>query len=83
VLKAVYDRRIAPFKSSLPETDLEALNMACFRPKYAAIDLRGVLPYYSNKVARYLEEVPNAYVEYNVSMIIQKWNPYLTISNRT
>jgi hypothetical protein len=49
MLKAVYDRHIAPFKSSLPETDLEALNVTYFRPKKSAeIDLRGVLPYYSS-----------------------------------
>ena len=35
VPKAVYDRRIALFKSSLRENDLEALNMACFRTKYS------------------------------------------------
>jgi hypothetical protein len=82
VLKAVYDRHIAPFKSFLPETDLEALNMACSRPKYAAIDLRGVLSYYSNKVACDLEEVSNAYVEYKESMIIQKRSPYLRLFKR-
>jgi hypothetical protein len=65
VLKAVYDRHIAaPFKSCLPETDLEALNMVCFLPKNAGNDLRGVRPYYSNKVACDIKELPNAYVEY-------------------
>jgi hypothetical protein len=79
VLKAVYDRHIAPFKSSLPETDLEALNKACFLPKWATIDLRGVRPYYSSKVACDLEEVSNAFVQYKESMIIHKWSPYMRI----
>jgi hypothetical protein len=57
--------------------------MACFRPKYAAIDLRGDRPYYSNKVACDLGEVPKAYAEYKESMIIQKWSPYLRTLIRT
>jgi hypothetical protein len=83
VLKAVYDRHITPFKSYFPETGLKALNMACSLPKYATIDLTGVLLYYANNVACDLEEVPNAYLEYKESMIIQKRSPYLSLFKRT
>jgi hypothetical protein len=83
VLKAVYDRHIAPYKSSLPNTDLEAINLACVRRDYAAIDLEDVLPYYRNRVACDLQEVPKAFVEFKVSMIIQKRSPYLGLFKRT
>jgi hypothetical protein len=83
VLRAVYNRHIAPYKSSLPDTDLEALNLVCARRNYAAIDLEDALPYYSNKVVCNLQEVPKAFVEFKVSMIIKKKSPYLGIFRRT
>jgi hypothetical protein len=79
VLRAVYDRHMAPYMSSLPEKDLDALNLACTRHNYAAIDLRDVLSYYSNKVVCSLQEVPKAFVEFKESMIIKKKSPYLRI----
>ncbi|XP_023719304.2 glutamate receptor ionotropic, delta-1 [Cryptotermes secundus] len=83
VLRAVYDKHMAPYKSALPSTGLEALNLVCVRPNYAAIELKDALPYYSNKVVCNLQEVPNACVEFKGSMIIQKKSPYLGIFRRT
>jgi hypothetical protein len=83
VLKAVYERHIAPYKSWLPDTDLEALNLICSRHNYAAVDLNNVLPYYSNKMVCKLQEVPKAFVEFKASMIIEKKSPYLGIFRRT
>ncbi|XP_021925047.1 glutamate receptor ionotropic, delta-1-like [Zootermopsis nevadensis] len=60
VLRAVYDRHMAPYVSSFPEGDLEALNMACARHNFAAVDLKNILPYYSDKLICSLEEVPKA-----------------------
>jgi hypothetical protein len=83
VLKAVYNRHIAPYKSSFPEEEWEALNLACTRRKYAAVHLSDILPYFSDKVACSLQEVHQAVFEYKASMIIQKKSPYLGIFKHT
>jgi hypothetical protein len=83
VLRAVYKRHIAPYKASLPDTDSEVLNMPCVRHNYAAIDLKNILPYHSNKVVCDLQEVPKASLEIQGSMIIRKKSPYLGILKRT
>lgn len=74
---------MAPYKSAFPEKDLEALNLACARNNYAAVDLKDVLSYYSNKVVCSLQEVPKAFVEFKESMIIKKKSPYLGIFKHT
>jgi hypothetical protein len=83
VLRAVYERHIAPYISSLPDTDLGALNLLCARHNYAATNVEDILPYYSNQVVCNLQAVPKAFVEYEVSMIIKKQSPYLGIFRRT
>jgi hypothetical protein len=83
VLKAVYNRHVAPYQSSFPETGLEALNLVCKRRNYAAIDLEGISSYYSDKLACSLQEVHQAFVEHEGSMIIEKKSPYLGIFKHT
>jgi hypothetical protein len=83
VLKAVYNRHIAPYKSSFPETDIEALNLVCTHRRYAVIQSTDLFSYYSDKLVCNLQEVHQAFVEYDASMIIQKKSPYLGIFKNT
>jgi hypothetical protein len=83
VLKAVYNRHIAPYKSSFPEKALDALNLACKSRNYAAIEEKDFSSYYTDGVACSLQEVQQAFVEYKASMIIQKKSRYLGIFKHT
>jgi hypothetical protein len=74
---------MAPYKSLIPSTNLEAMKLVCVRRNYAAIDLEYILPYYSDKLACNLHKVPKASVELQGSMIIKKKSPYLGILRRT
>jgi hypothetical protein len=69
--------------SSLPETNLEALNLACTRRKYAAMEVEDILSFVSDKLVCSLQEVHQASVIVKGSMIIQKKSPYLGIFKHT
>jgi hypothetical protein len=65
--------------SSFPETDLEALNLACTRRNYAVVDVIDVLKFFADKLVCSLQDVHQASVKLKASMIIQKKSPYLGI----
>jgi hypothetical protein len=83
VLRAVYEKCIAPIEPFIPNTTLERVEMICANKKYSAIANENDIFMYLNKLNCTVRKVPKAYIAGVVSFAIQKKSPYRGILKQT
>lgn len=83
VLKAVYEKQIAPIEPFVPNTTLGRVEMICADKKYSTIANENDVFAYLNKLNCTVLKVPNAYIAGVISFAIQKGSPYRGILKHT
>jgi hypothetical protein len=83
VLRAVYEKCIAPIESSVPNTTLGRIKMICANKKNAAIVNENDVFMNLNNLNCTVRKVPKAYIAGVASFAIQKESPYRGILKQT
>ena len=83
VLRAVYEKCIAPIESFIPNSTLERVEMICADRRYSTIANENDVFKYLDKLNCTVRKVPNAYIAGVVSFAIQKKSPYRGILKQT
>lgn len=83
VLRAVYEKCIAPIEPIVPNTTLGRVEMMCAHKKYSIIANENDVFGYLNKLKCTVLKVPKTYIPAVVSFAIQKGSPYRGILKQT
>ncbi|KAJ4427733.1 hypothetical protein ANN_25385, partial [Periplaneta americana] len=82
MLQTIYQKHIAPYKATLPDSMQEGLELVCTQQRYAAMSYSRVLTSFKNLKCS-VQKIPNAYISVIKSLAICKNSPYLGILKHT
>ena len=79
VMREVYIKTIAPYETSFGKNNREVIEKVCTTDKYAFLSDSTVIASTAKNLKCSIQEVPKAYIDVLLSLVIQKRSPYLGV----
>jgi hypothetical protein len=79
VMREVYTKTIAPYETSFAKSHREVMERVCTTNKYAFLSDSTLIASCAKNLKCSTQEVPKAYIDVLVSLVIQKRSPYLRV----
>jgi hypothetical protein len=78
-MRAVYSKAVAPYESSFAASHREVIERVCTTKRYAFLSDSTLIASTVKALKCSTQEVPKAYLDVLLSLVIQKRSPYLGI----
>jgi hypothetical protein len=82
-MRQVYSKAIAPYESSFAGSHPEVMERVCTTDRYAFLADKALIASNRHRIKCSTLQVPKAYIEVMLSLVIQKGSPYLGIFRHT
>jgi hypothetical protein len=78
-MREVYSKAVAPYESSFAGSSREVMERVCTTKRYAFLSYSTAIDSSVKALKCSIQEVPKAYLDVLISLVIQKRSPYLGI----
>lgn len=82
-MRKVYSKAVAPYESSFAGSHREVMERVCTTDRYAFLSDRAFIARNEQRMKCATLQVPKAYIDVLLSLVIQKRSPYVRIFRQT
>jgi hypothetical protein len=82
-MKQIYSKAVAPYESSFAQSHLEVMERVCTTDRYAFLSDRALIARTERLLNCATLQVPKAYIEVLLSLVMQRGSPYVRVFRHT